>query len=216
MNNYLIEFRFHGYAKRYLKRLIHEVGRKFRVKGRTKKKVVPHITMFGPFTTTDQRKVVKAFLETCRKYDKIPFKLKGFSKFGNRVVYVDILPSEEMKNLRKGLASNLTKIRSFFLFKTVRTKGISDYDNKYYFHSTIALKDIDRKFDRIWNYLHKKKIPNINQNLLRLTLLKNRRILYEYDFLQRRLLLRRAALSKNVWKRTIMLLKNKGWLDDID
>jgi len=43
-NHYLIEFRFHGYAKKYLKRLIFGVSKKFKVKGVTRKRVVPHIT----------------------------------------------------------------------------------------------------------------------------------------------------------------------------
>ena len=33
MARYIIEFRFHGYAKKFLKQTIYEVGIKFRVRG---------------------------------------------------------------------------------------------------------------------------------------------------------------------------------------
>jgi len=81
MIHYLIEFRFHGYAKKFLKQTIYEVGKKFRVRGVTKKRVVPHITMFGPFQTNNERKVVSEFLSVCKKHNLISFKLKGFRNF---------------------------------------------------------------------------------------------------------------------------------------
>jgi len=55
MVHYLIEFRFHGYAKKYAKQLIQEVAMKFRVKGVTRNRAVPHITLFGTFTTKQER-----------------------------------------------------------------------------------------------------------------------------------------------------------------
>ena len=98
MDSYLIEFRFHGYAKKYLKQTIYEVSIKFRVQGAAKKKVVPHITMFGPFTTNDERKVVSTLLSVSRKHHLMSFKLKGFSNFDNRVIFMDIIPSKELTN----------------------------------------------------------------------------------------------------------------------
>lgn len=208
MAHYLIEFRFSGYAKKYLKNTIYEVGKKFRVKGVTSKHVVPHITMFGPFTTNDQRKVVSAFLSVSRKHNLIPFKLKGFGNFENRVIFVDVIPSEELKRYRKELAKELTGLRNFFIFKTVNTKGITDYEDNHSFHATIAFKDVGHKFNEIFSYLTRKHNPQIEQKLIRTTLLRDGKILYEYDFLQKRLLNRKEALNKMVWRRTINLLKN--------
>lgn len=47
----------------------------------------------------------------------------------------------------------------------------------------------------------------INQRLLRVTLLKNGKILYEYDFLQRKLFNRNQSLNRKIWKETINKLQ---------
>lgn len=165
-------------------------------------------TIFGPFTTIDERKVVSTFLTISKKHHLIPFKLKGFGNFGNRVIFVDIIPSEELKKFRKELANELIKLRNFLIFKTIKTIGVSDYEEPYPFHATIAFKDIQNKFSSILHYLKNQKTPHIEQKLLRITLLKNGRILYEYDFLQKRLLNRNEALNKMIWRKTINLMKN--------
>ena len=54
-----------------------------------------------------------------------------------------------------------------------------------------------------------KKVPHINQHLLRVTVIKNQKILCEYDLIQRRLLTRGQALNINLWHRTIELLKTR-------
>jgi len=209
MANYLIEFRFSGYAKKYLKQTIFEVSKKFKVKGALNKHVVPHITMFGPFNTNNEWKVVSTFHKICKKHTLIPFELKGFGNFHNRVIFVEIIPSNELKLFRKELSKELTNMRDFFIFKTIKTKGVSDYEEHYPFHATIAFKDIQSKFNSIFNYLRSRKNPHIYQKLLRLTLLRDGKILYEYDFIQRRLLNRRDALNKLVWRKTISRLKNE-------
>lgn len=209
MTPYLIEFRFSGFGKKYLKQVIYEVGRKFRVKGVTNKRVVPHITMFGPFNTNNEQKVVSKFIEICEKHQLIKFKLKGFGCFKNtKVIFADIIPSEELKLLRQELASKLMGLKDFFIFKNVKTIGLADYEEHYPFHATIAFKDINYKFDAIYHYLQNKRTPHIQQYLLRVTLLKNNRILYEYDFLQKKLLNRNEARNKDIWRKTISLLRN--------
>ena len=216
MARYIIQFRFSGYAKKYLKRTIFEVARKFRVRVAVKQKVVPHITMFGPFTTINESKVVATLLAVSKNYHLIPFTLRGFGTFDKRVIFADVIPSEELKRFRNELSDQLTDLRDFFLIKTVKTEGISDHEEHYPFHATIAFKDIGNKCDGIMEYLKKKKTPHINQILLRVTLLKKEngskhaRILYEYDFLRKRLLTRREALNKNIWRSTARLLKHES------
>jgi 2'-5' RNA ligase len=208
MAHYLIEVRFSGYAKKYLKETIYEVSRKFRVKGVTHKHVVPHMTMFGPFTTNDQKKVIASFLSVCKRHNLISFQLKGFGNFENRVIFADVIPSEELRKFRRELASELTGLRNFFIFKTVKTKGITDHEDNHAFHATIAFKDIQSRFNEIFSYLNKKRHPPIYQKLMRMTLLRDGKILYEYDFPQKRLLNRSEALNKMVWRKTINLMKN--------
>ena len=122
--HYLIEFRFHGYAKSYSKRLIYDVGRKFRVRGVTGKKVVPHISLFGPFTTRYEKKMIAEVINVARNYNLISFKIKGFDYFDNvskKVIYLDIEPSEELD--RTTILLKSSTVLSLPLTITVYSKG---------------------------------------------------------------------------------------------
>lgn len=198
--SYLIEFRFQGYAKKYLKSHIWAVSKKFKVAGITHKRVVPHISFVGPFKTKNEKRVVSRFLAVCKKYEWVNFYLKGFDHFENRVIYVDVHPSSKMEEFRTDLFHSLESD-----IYTVDT----DFVKPFAFHSTIAFKDIQNKFEKIWGYINSTGQPKkINQVLLRVTILKNGKILYEYDFLQKRLLNRNQARNKEIFKKTLQLLKN--------
>lgn len=202
MAHYLIEFRLRGFAKKYSQELIKEIGKKFRVRGMKGK--VSHITLYGPFSTNNEKRVVSEVLNLCRKYDRIYFSIKGVDYFDNSVnktIYLDIIPSEKFKTFRFELASKLNKITS--------TESKEDSKNKenFKFHSTIAFKDINLKLVQILRYLKNRKHPNIRQTLLRLTILKNNKILYEYDFLLKQLLNRRQALNRQIFRETIKRLR---------
>lgn len=206
MAHYLIEFRMGGFAKRYSQELIRKIARRFKVRGMEDK--VSHISLYGPFITNSERKVVSEILNLCRRYNRVYFSIKGIDYFdnpSNKVVYLDILPSEELKMFRFELASRLRRITT--------TSSKEDTKNKedFKFHSTIAFKDIDNKLREILGYLKHEKHPNIRQTLLRITILKNGRILNEYDFLQKKLFDRRQSLNKNIWRKTIVLLKQRPY-----
>jgi 2'-5' RNA ligase len=203
LNHYFIEYRFHGYAKKYAKDLIYEISKTFNVKGATSKRAVPHVALFGPFSTRNEKQVVSGVVNACKNYENVPFAVEGFGYFDNpkgKVIYLNIKPSKGLQDLRRALAQNLLRL-------TNTTEFDSHYD--FSFHATLAFKDIDRKFELIWEYLRKKDVPHINQHLLRVTIIKNQKILCEYDLIQRRLLTRGQALSKPQWPRTIELLKTK-------
>ena len=196
MVHYLIEFRFHGYAKKYAKNLIHEVARKFRVRGVTQNRAVPHITLFGPFTTRHEEKMVSEVVNVGREFSLIPFIVKGFNYFDKeqKVIYIDIDPSAELRELRRKLAQRLGKVSDSRQW---------DNQKQFQFHATVAFRDIDRKFSRIWEYIKEKEEPNIKQHLLRTTILKGKRILYEYDLILEKLLNRRQALSRYWFNKTM-------------
>jgi len=201
MAGFLVEFRLHGYAKAYAKRLIWSVAKGFRVKGVTRKRVVPHISLYGPGRTNDIKKVILAVEKVGRRYTLVPFKVKGFGCFDKipKVIYFDITPSQELENLRLELSQELQKISS----------GQSwDSRRNHSFHATIAFRDIDAEFDKIWAYLKRKEEPDINQYLLRITVLGARgRIMCEYDLVLKKLLNREQALSRYWWQKTINRLR---------
>lgn len=201
MANFLVEFRMHGYAKEYAKDIVYSVAKKFRVRGVTRKKVVPHISLYGPGKTNNIKKVISTVEKIGRRYTLVPFKVKRFGYFNKtpKVIYFDIAPSQELENLRWELAQELRK---------VSTGQSWDSRKNHSFHSTIAFRDIDTKFNGIWSYLRSKEEPNINQYLLRITVLgTGGRIVCEYDLVLKRLLKRRQALSKYWWRKTINRLR---------
>ena len=201
MAGFLVEFRMHGYAKEYAKDVVYSVARKFRVRGVTRKKVVPHISLYGPGRTDDMRKVISAVEKVGREYSLVPFKVKGFGYFDRtpKVIYFDTSPSQELEDLRWGLARELTKVSSGQPWDSQRNHS---------FHATIAFRDIDTKFRQMWSYLKSREEPNISQHLLRITVVGNGgRIVCEYDLVLQRLLNRREALSRFWWRRTMNRLR---------
>ena len=123
---------------------------------------------------------------------------------------MNIESSEKLKELRRSIAKKLLKT----------THTVSSFDRKYNFefHATLAFKDIDKKFKSIKTFLNRQQIPNINQHLLRITVLKGKKILFEYDLLQKKTLTRREAKNRKIWSRTINQLKSKtsSFSQDID
>jgi 2'-5' RNA ligase len=201
--SYLLELRLSGSAKTYVKNIVFEVANSFGVKGVIRKRVVPHVTIVGPITTTDERKLTDEMIRTCMNYDLMTIRFSGFRSFGNwlfgnRVIGVKIEPSHELEALRKELVEKLGFCQ------------LSKFDRKEWKpHSTIAFKDIDQKFGEIKKYLENQSCPQIQHHVIRITLLKNARILCEYDFLQRRALNRYEALSRENRRMTLILLKKR-------
>jgi hypothetical protein len=190
---------------------MYDVARKFRVKGATKNRAIPHITLIGPLNTQNERRLVSEVASVARKYDVVGFTLNGFGHFGTgffnwltgkkKVVFVEIQSSDQLNNLRLELVDRL---KGFCKLNEL------DYRSDRHFHATIAFKDIDAKFSDIWTYIQSKQPPNIRNVLLRITIIKNQKILYEYDLIQKRLLNRAQAKNKAVFRKTIQMLKQIG------
>jgi len=198
LNSFYIDFRFHGYSKRYLNSLKREMSRKFRVKG---EHGIPHMTLYGPFRTTDSRGVFSRIERVVARYTLVPFCIDGFdlkSGRGGEVVAGRINASPELINLRRELAEELNKI--------VRIDDRQPWDNEdnFWFHTTIVMDVNHRKYEGIWHYINRKPKPHINQHLVRITILNRRgRIEREYDLVLKRWLNRRQALSKGLFRKTI-------------
>ena len=198
MQDYLIEFRFSGGAKEAIKELKDSISRNYHV---TRKKIVPHITLVGPLYTKDEKRLVKEISNVAKRYELVKFKLVGFDSFENRVIYVKIKPSEELKKLRLEMVEKLQKFCDL---------SGHDYEEDFTFHATVVLNDIQRKFDRISEFLQTWKIPEIEQYVLRITVIgRHSRILCEYDLMLRKPLNRSEALDRDIFKKTIKKLNEK-------
>jgi calcineurin-like phosphoesterase family protein/2'-5' RNA ligase len=197
LSYYLIEFRFSGYAKEAIKELKENISRNYHV---TQRRIVPHITLVGPIYTLDEKRLLEEIKNICKNYELVKFYLDGFGKFENRVIYVRIKPSDELKQLRLELATKLAKFCNL---------SEHDYETNFKFHATLVLNDIQRKFDRIWNFLQSWKIPEMEQYVIRITIIKNYKILAEHDLLQRKTLDRSKSLDRKTYHKTIEKLDKK-------
>jgi 2'-5' RNA ligase len=209
--DYLLELRLSGSAKKCVNDMVFDVARKFDVKGVTKTRFPHHVTIIGPITTNYEEKLVHETIETCLKYGLMTIKFSGFRSFGswlrgNRVLAINIEPSSELELLRIELVARLLGFCQLSKCDTRKWKP----------HATIAFKDIDKKFGQIKAFLENRGCPEIRHYVLRITLLKNARILCEYDFLQHRTLNRDEALDREVKKLTIRLLKDKLTKRNVD
>lgn len=193
MTHYLIEFRFSGYLKSQIKKLIHNISENHHVYGVTRRHVVPHITMVGPLDTDDEKRLIREFKNIVSKYDLITFRLNGFDTFDRQVIFVNIEPSDELRTIRNEIIENL---------KEFCRLDEHDYKPEFRPHATLAFKDIGSKFNKIWTQLQSWKIPQIEQHVLRLTILKNSKILCEYDFVLKKLLNRAQALDRELFQKT--------------
>jgi 2'-5' RNA ligase len=198
---YLIEIRLMGESKHLARQLIYDIHRKFRVMGQVRKRPVPHVTLFGPFGCRNIRQVIHDIREVGAEYSELEYGINGFDYFElkkkflfittsskKHVIYLKIIPSENLKDFRHKLAKKLLKF-------TDAVNASHDSKEKFKFHATVAMKDIDRKFERIWDYLKNYDIKTKGM-CYRVTLLKEGKIMYEYDFPTKRLLNRRQSITK--------------------
>ena len=192
-HSYLIELRFFGYAKYTINKLKINISKNFHLELDDKP---PHITLVGELQTSDEKRLVKQVVDACKQYELVKFKLDGFDRFEKRVIYVKIKESDELEELRLDMVKRLEQ------FCTLK-KDIDDAP-AFFYHATLAKNGIEGKFDRIWKYLQSWKIPQMNQHVLRVTILnEHRRILCEYDLILKKLLNRKEALDEKIFDKTM-------------
>jgi 2'-5' RNA ligase len=200
MAHYLIEFRFFGRAKYELKDLIWRVDRKFRLGHATRRRPVPHITLVGPFSTEHEGRLISDFTDLCsKKQTMMAFKIKGLGTFEDtKTVFVDIEPNTALDTFRWRLSK---KLRDYCALRPY------DLEREYHFHATIAMKLSPAKFNLIKNSIEIEEGAGVEFCVPRITLIKNQKILCEYDFFLKRLLGREEAKSRFLLSKTFALLR---------
>jgi 2'-5' RNA ligase len=199
MTRYLIDIRQMGPVKHQIRTLSNHLQEKFPIRD---KQVVPHITLAGPFSTDNEEQLIEDFTRICRSQEEIPrYDVGGYGFFpDSRVVFVTITPDETLKQFRFQLAQAL------FPYCSLRTYDLTSAD-EFRFHSTLAMKLDWLTFQRIkWHFRNQETIRH-RHHPIRATLLRNSRILCEYDFTRRRMLTRSQALSRATLMRDLDLLK---------
>lgn len=187
---YFIEFRIQGGIKRYSKKLIRELSKKFGMIGVNRKRVIPHLTILIPFKTKYPDIMIKGVVSVLRNYKPMRIKTRGFNYFDNpknKVIYISFSTPNELLMLRNDLASALNSSLPDLKKKFIIRK-------KPDFHLALAFREIDKKFKKIWNYIKKKKIPHIEVTLNRITIISKNKIYREIDLRNHRVLTRKEVL----------------------
>ncbi len=199
MTRYLIDIRLMGSVKYQIRALSDQLQEKFNL---GEKLVVPHITLAGPFSTDNEEKLIEDFTRICTDQTGIPrYELGGFGFFNDsKVVFVTITPDEILKQFRYRLSSAISPYCS-----------LRDYDRDsaedFMFHATLAMKLDWLTFRRIQWYFRNQESVVYRHHPIRATLLRNSKILCEYDFVQGRMLSRAQALSKATMKRDFEIIR---------
>jgi 2'-5' RNA ligase len=199
MTRYLIDIRLMGSVKQQIRTLADQLVEKF---GLGKKLVAPHITLAGPFSTDDEERLIADFTRVCTEQKGVPkYDVGGYGFFDDtRVVFVTITPDGALRQFRYQLAQAIAP------YCTLR-----DYDRdtseEFRFHATLAMKLDWLTFRRIKWYFREQEPVIFRHHPIRATLLRNSKILGEYDFVQGRMLSRAQALSRATMKRDFEILK---------
>jgi 2'-5' RNA ligase len=199
MTHYLIDIRLMGSVKHQIRNLSNHLVERFNLGD---KLVTPHITLAGPFSTHDEQKLVKDFTRICSNQKVIPkYEVGSYGFFDDtRVVFVTITPDENLKQFRYQLSRALTPYCSLRNYDLVPA-------DEFRFHATLAMKLDWLTFQRIKWYFRQQDSVIFRHHPIRATLLRNTKILCEYDFIQERMLSRAQALSRATMKRDFDILK---------
>jgi len=203
MTHYLIDIRLMGSVKQQIRTLSNHLAEKFNLGD---KLVTPHITLAGPFSTTDENKLIGDFTRVCTNQKEIPkYEVGSYGFFDDtRVVFVTITPDENLRQFRYQLS------RAISPYCSLRKYDL-DSAEEFRFHATLAMKLDWLTFQRIKWYFRKQENVIYRHHPIRATLLRNSRIICEYDFVQERMLTRAQALSRATMKRDFDILK--AWTD---
>jgi len=199
MTRYLIDIRLMGSVKNQIRTLSDHLEEKFHLGN---KLVVPHITLAGPFSTGNEKKLIEDFTRICTDQKEIPdYDLGGYGFFeDSRVIFVTITPDETLKQFRYQL------FRAISPYCSMRDYDLDSADT-FRFHATLAMKLDWLTFQRIKWYFRGQESVIYRHHPIRVTLIRNSRILCEYDFIQERMLTRAQALSRATMKRDFALIK---------
>ncbi len=132
-----------GEAKEYQQNLLYLVARKFNLNCAIQRKPPAHITLKYSFEN-DIESVEGVIERFCKANRKSRYVLKGVDHFGQDVIFIDVLPSKEMKKAYSEFITSLKQNTNI---------GFKQFDGTTHFHSTIAYKDIKDKFNDIWDFV---------------------------------------------------------------
>jgi len=152
----------------------------------------PHITLIRPFEIkTTEEEIKEKVISFCNGKSPISFSLEGKEVFDGKINYVPVVDCQELLRFNDELEMLLERDVDFW----------KRLNNKKILHATV---DYNQEID---------SCPKINQNMLRLTILKDDKIWFSFDFVTQETLDREESLDKEKWYKTVNTFKNNEIAD---
>lgn len=199
----LLEARIPPSSKRALRYVIEKTARKYHLKSHQHHRV-PHMTLYGPFTTNKNTKkpLISEIENVCCKYEPVYLYLDGFEaieKPNANIIYFKPHSLNQLGKLRKELRDSLAQFVNSNQEWDRKNSLEWIFGDNYIYHVTLAYNLSDTKFRAMWREFENNDF-NRYINLQRITLLSNKsRIIVEYDLKEKKLLTREEALRKKHW-----------------
>lgn len=112
----------------------------------------PHITLHMPFKWKPKKidLLIDSLAKVAGGYEPFEIQLRGFNAFPPRVIYIDVIPNDELRELQMQITSMAR-----------RQLGLDNADYKsrgFHPHMTIAFRDLKKaKFQAAWEYFANKE-----------------------------------------------------------
>jgi hypothetical protein len=199
MDKYHIGTRLRGDVKDYIKSLSLQTSRRY-TNPENFDRIVPYMTFIRPFISSDEKKLIREFGKTLSAFTDTPifYKIIGLEVFEEpeKVFYAGVVPNPGIDNIIKKLEDNLEGKINYISEKASSPKD----QNEINLHFTISRDIPDFHFAKIKKYLESRDFSPIELPLYRVYLLKNKKILREYDFALKKNLSRWDALDPLIFK----------------
>jgi 2'-5' RNA ligase len=148
----------------------------------------PHITLTRPFEPQGEKDIVKRTIESvCRGVEPIPFIIEDVDTFEQGITYADVTHTEEILALNDRLEEALHPYVHF----------ATQFDDTKKLHVTIKSPK---------EGIH---VPRIEQYMLRLTALRDKKVWFSYDFVQNTAFSRTQSLDNQTWRETVSEFERK-------
>lgn len=178
---YTLEIWLRGFAKDHLRD----------ISTRDKEVYHPHITLVRPFDInleSNEEYIKNIICGFCEDVSPIHFSLEGKNKFAEGISYVPVTDNLRLLNFNNDLEQLLESEVDFF--PKLNTEKI--------LHVTT---EFSRNLD---SCIH------IDQYMLRLTGIRNKKIWFSYDFVTQQVLSREDSLDKSKWYQTVHEFSKKS------
>jgi 2'-5' RNA ligase len=150
---YLIAHLIRGEAKEAHEAVTKDLAEKFDIYP-LHTHIPPHLTLKTPFDldVKNSEPLYKTLTEFAESHTQSEYRFKGFGQFTEHTIYIDVLPSEEMKLIVRELTQTLEGVPGLV---------IDAYDTEQKFHASVT-RDIFKPFNatEVWKYLQTKNQPD--------------------------------------------------------